>query len=45
MTESLGQRHATLIREFYEYLFDHPEFTEQIPVGAIVVIQVADDPE
>lgn len=45
MTESFEQRHATLIREFHEYLFDHPEFTEQIPAGAIVVIQVADDPE
>jgi hypothetical protein len=43
MTESFEQRHATVIREFNEYLFDHPEFTEQIPAGAIVVIQVADD--
>ncbi len=45
MTESFEQRHATLIREFNEYLFDHPEFTEEIPAGAVVVIQVADDPE
>ena len=45
MTESFEQRHATLIREFHEYLFDHPEFTEQIPAGATVVIRVADDPE
>ena len=45
MTESFERRHATLIREFNEYLFDHPEFIEAIPAGAIVVIQVADDPE
>ena len=45
MTESFEQRHATLIREFNEYLFEHPEFTEQTPAGAIVVIQVANDPE
>ena len=45
MTESFEQRYVTLIREFHEYLFDHPEFTEQIPAGGIVVIQVADDPE
>ena len=45
MTESFEQRHAILIREFNEYLFDHPEFTEAIPAGAIVVIQVADNPE
>ncbi len=45
MTGSFDQRHTTLIREFHEYLFEHPEFTEQIPARAIVVIQVADDPE
>ena len=45
MTESFEQRHTTLIREFNEYLFDHPEFTERLPAGAVVVIQVADDPE
>ena len=27
MTESFEQRHAILIREFNEYLFDHPEVT------------------
>ena len=45
MPESMEVRHATLIREFNEYLFDHPEFLQDIPDGAIVVLQVADDPE
>jgi len=45
MTEAFEQRHATLIREVNKYQFDHPEFAEQIPAGAVVVIQVADDPE
>jgi uncharacterized protein DUF5647 len=45
MTQSLEQRHATLIREFNEYLFEHPEFSDAIPPGATVVLQVADDPE
>ncbi len=45
MTESFEHRHATLIREFNEYLFDHPEFAEQIPAGAILLSQVADDAE
>jgi len=45
MAEPFEQRHATLIREFNEYLFEHPEFTERIPPGAVVVLQVADDPE
>ena len=45
MSEAFEQRHATLIREFNEYLFEHPEFAERIPAGAIVVIQIANDPE
>lgn len=45
MSEAFEQRHATLIREFNEYLFEHPEFAERIPAGAVVVIQIADDPE
>ena len=45
MSELLHERQAALIREFNEYLFDHPEFTAQIPAGAILVFQVADDPE
>jgi hypothetical protein len=45
MVESFQERHVTLIREFNEYLFEHPEFAEQIPAGAIIVIQVAGDQE
>ena len=45
MIECFQERHVTLIREFNEYLFEHPEFAEQIPAGAVVVIQVTDDQE
>jgi hypothetical protein len=45
MADSFEQLHTTLIREFNEFLFEHPEFTEEIPQGATVVIQVADDQE
>jgi len=45
MVESFQKRHGILIREFNEYLFEHPEFSEQIPAGAVVVLQVTDDQE
>lgn len=45
MSGSLEQRHATLIREFNEFLFNHPEFMDRIPGGAVVVLQLAEDPE
>jgi len=35
MIECFQERHVTLIREFNEYLFEHPEFAEQIPVGRV----------
>lgn len=43
--ESSEIQHATLIREFSQYLFDHPEFADEIPQGAIIVLQLADDEE
>jgi hypothetical protein len=44
MGEPFSERHATLIQEFHQFLFDHPEFAAQIPDGAVVILQVADDP-
>lgn len=45
MPEAMEERHTTLIQEFNEYVFEHPEFLQKIPDGAVVVLQVADDPE
>lgn len=38
-------QHAILIREFNQYLFDHPQFADEIPQGAIIVLQLGDDEE
>lgn len=43
MAKSFEAQHATLIREFNHYLFDHPEFADEIPHGATIVLQLADD--
>lgn len=40
MNKQLQERHVLLIEEFNQYLFDHPEFLEQIPQGAVVVLQL-----
>lgn len=45
MNKQLQEQHALLIEEFNQYLFDHPEFLEQIPQGAVVVLQLAGDEE
>ena len=45
MPEAMEERHTTLIQEFNEYVFEHPELLQKIPDGAVVVLQVADDPE
>ena len=45
MDKQLQERHALLIQEFNQYLFDHPEFLEQIPQGAVIVLQLKGDEE
>lgn len=35
MNKQMQEQHAFLIEEFNQYLFDHPEFLEQIPQGAV----------
>jgi hypothetical protein len=43
MNKQLQEQHALLIQEFNQYLFDHPEFLERIPQGAVVVLQLEGD--
>ncbi|MGE0681398.1 MAG: DUF5647 family protein [Candidatus Binatia bacterium] len=38
-------KNLTLSTEFNKYLIEHPEFAEQIPDEAVVVLLPADDPE
>jgi len=45
VNKQLQERHVLLIEEFNQYLFDHPEFLEQIPQGAVVVLQLQGDEE
>jgi hypothetical protein len=45
VNKQLQERHALLIEEFNQYLFDYPEFLEQIPQGAVVVLQLKGDEE
>ncbi len=45
MDKQIQERHALLIQEFNQYLFDHPEFLEQIPQGAVIVLQLKGDEE
>ena len=39
------RKNVTLSTEFNKYLIEHPEFAEQIPDGAVVILLPADDPE
>ena len=45
MDKQIQERHALLIQEFNQYLFDHPEFLEQIPQGAVIILQLKGDEE
>jgi hypothetical protein len=45
VNKQMQERHALLIEEFNQYLFDHPEFLEQIPQGAVIVLQLKGDEE
>ncbi|MBI3801275.1 MAG: hypothetical protein HY268_30425 [Deltaproteobacteria bacterium] len=38
-------KNVTLSTEFNKYLVEHPEFVEQIPEEAVVVLLPEDDPE
>ena len=41
----LAKKNTELSFEFSRYVLAHPELDEKIPEGALVVFEVADDPE
>ena len=43
--QEIFNRNSTLSTEFNKYLVEHPEFAEQIPDEAVVILLPADDPE
>ena len=43
--QEIFSKNVTLSTEFNKYLIEHPEFAEQIPDEAVVVLLPADDPE
>jgi len=42
--QEIFSKNVTLSTEFNKYLVEHPEFAEQIPDEAIIVLLPADDP-
>ena len=47
MTSSnlLVEKNSMLVREFDRYILEHPEFDDNIPDNALVIMQIADDEE
>ena len=47
MTKTKGfvEKNSVLVREFDKYVLEHPEFANQIPDNALVVIQIDGDEE
>ncbi|MGH7961267.1 MAG: DUF5647 family protein [Candidatus Binatia bacterium] len=43
--QEIFSKNVTLSTEFNKYLIEHPEFAEQIPDEAAVILLPADDPE
>jgi len=42
--QEIFSKNVTLSTEFNKYLIEHPEFAEQIPDEAVVILLPADDP-
>ena len=40
-----AEKNSLLVREFDRYILEHPEFADEIPNNALVVIQVDGDEE
>lgn len=40
-----SERNAVYVREFDRYIVEHPDFAEQIPQNALVVLQIKGDDE
>ena len=43
--QDIFSKNVTLSTEFNKYLIEHPEFADQIPDDAVVILLPADDPE
>ncbi|MBI4823325.1 MAG: hypothetical protein HY805_03730 [Nitrospirae bacterium] len=43
--ERFVEKNSMVVREFDRYIIEHPEFAEQIPNNALVIIQVEGDKE
>ncbi len=43
--ERFVEKNSKLVREFDRYILEHPEFAEQIPDNALVVMQIEGDDE
>jgi hypothetical protein len=43
--QEIFNKNVTLSTEFNKYLIEHPEFADQIPDEAVVILLPADDPE
>ena len=37
------EKNSALVREFDRYILEHPEFAEQLPDNALVVVQIESD--
>ena len=45
MVKRLQEQHALLIQEFNQYLFEHPQFLQDLPEKAVIVLQLKGDEE
>ncbi len=43
--DSFSNKNTMLVREFDRYVLEHPEFAENIPDNALVVMQIEGDKE
>ena len=43
--DSFSYKNTMLVREFDRYVLEHPEFAENIPDNALVVMQIEGDKE
>jgi hypothetical protein len=39
------EKNSSLVKEFDRYILEHPEFSEQLPDNALVVMQIEGDEE
>jgi hypothetical protein len=44
-TKAFVEQNSSLVKEFDKYILEHPEFSEQLPDNALVVMQIEGDEE